>query len=192
MSFYIEDGKGSGKKAEVDSHGRLFTRANIIGHMSHHSTYHKNAFSIECETTLADSNWAHVAHLKNEYSDKDLEIYWFKLNADTNMEMALCTGTTYTSGGTEVTPVNLNIESGLVSSVSVYEGGASDNMVVDTTSEVIIEPFFIGAYNPYIFSFDGGIVIPPKKSICVKAKGSAANRLSVFIGYSLHNANEQL
>jgi len=60
----IEDGFGSGQLAEVDEHGRLYTKSNIISHMSHHAAYHKNGFVKNFDCTLADTSATNIAFLQ--------------------------------------------------------------------------------------------------------------------------------
>lgn len=188
----IQDGRGTGQSAEVDDHGRLSVKANIVSHMSHHATYHKNGFVCTFDTTLQDTSSTPVAFLKNDKSGSDYEIYWIKISSDSNVEILVSGNDTRSSGGTSCTPTNTNLGSNIVSSATIYKGGSAGDLVLASTVAVDINGFFMGANSPVIYSYEGGIVLPFTKSLAIRAIGASTNKIKVTIGFAIHSEGTRL
>lgn len=192
MSSIIEDGRGTGNKALVDDHGRLFVRSNHVSHLSHHSTSHKNAYIEKFETTLAGASETHCALITNDDPSKDIEIYAVRISADANIEATLCVNDVYISGGNEIDPVNFNLSTNIIPTVTSYEGGSAGDLAVDSVNEKEIDSMFILANSPNREDLEGALVIPFSKSLSIKVIGVATNRIKVTITYALHNAGTEL
>ncbi|RLF67101.1 MAG: hypothetical protein DRN30_00720 [Thermoplasmata archaeon] len=190
--FSIKDGTGKGHSALVDDHGRLYTRANMISHMSHHATYHKNAYIKSFETTLADGNITSCAFLQNTDSTKDIELYWIRVSADANVQIDAISDNDYNSGGNAVTPLNTNLGNPTSLSVLAYEGGASADLILTTTHDFLIDGRFLGAYSSCNCDYEGGIVLGNTRSFAIKATGAAGNKVKVTIGFALHDEGAKL
>ena len=188
----IQDGRGTGQSAEVDDHGRLSVKANIVSHMSHHATYHKNAFVCTFDTTLQGTSSTPVAFLKNDKSGADFEIYWVKISSDANVEILVSGNDTRTSGGTTCTPTNTNLGSNITSSATIYKGGSAGDLVLASTVAVDLNGFFMGANAPTVFSYEGGLVLPFTKSIAIRAIGASSDKVKVTIGYAIHSEGARL
>jgi len=188
----IEDGTGKGNKAEVDDHGRLYTKANIVSHMAHHATYHKNGYILVFETTLGGSSETPAAFLYNNDANTDYELYWIRGSADANVEMSAYYGNTYTSGGTTLTPVNSN--AGAPNSITplAYSGGASADLVVDTTVNKQVDGGFLGAHQPIFSSYEGGLVLPFQKGITFTVTGTNTDKVKLMLGFAIHTAGTKL
>jgi len=189
----IKDGKGTGNGAQVDDHGRLFVKSNHVSHMSHHATYHKNAYIKEYNTTLADANETITALLYNNSSATDLEIYWLNITSDSNVTISIYIGgESFVSGGNQLTAVNTNTGTNVQSSAAVlYEGGSSADLVVTgDTNE--IDGAFIGAYDKERIDYEGGIVITYKKSLSIHAEGAASDKIKISIAFAEHAAGTKL
>lgn len=192
LSTILEDGQGTGNKAQIDDHGRLSTKAIVVGHMSHHATYHKNAYISSFETTLADANEAHCAFFRNIDAGKDVEIYYINISANAQIEASLCVNDIYTSGGNNINPVNTNLSTIITPSVEIYEGGSLGDLVVNSSNESTISSQFIDAYSVLQSDLEGSLVITYNKSLCIKVIGAAANKVKISIAFALHDAGTKL
>ena len=75
---------------------------------------------------------------------------------------------TRNSGGQQVTPVNLNRGSSNVSAANFF-GNSPDNLNI--TNGTLIMGFYLKLNNVNVFPFNGSLILPPGKSVHVKAKG---------------------
>lgn len=192
MDLMLVNGTGKRYAAEVDSHGRLYTRANVVSHMSHHATYHKNAFRKIFNTTLADTNEACCALLYNSDQTKDIEIYYVRISCNANVELTVKVNNTYDSGGNLLDMVNTNLSSATQPLADTYEGGANGDIVVGTSNSEDLDGAFIGAYRPYITDEEGSIIVTPKKSLSFHITGAAGNEVKISIGFALHDEGTKL
>lgn len=188
----IEDGKGTGQRAEVDDHGRLYVRANTVGHMSHHATFHKNAYLATFETTLVDGSLTPVALFQNATNDKDYEVYWVFFSSNAAVETAIYLRSGFISGGEVINSFNTNLSASASGNGDHYQGGASADLVVDTSKEQCIFPAFNPAGIPGFYNLEGGIVCTPGTSLSLKATGAAGNKIKVTVGYALHDTGTKL
>jgi len=186
MSTIIKDGSGKGFSMTVDDHGRAYTRANIVGHMSHHSTYHLNAYLASFETTLVGTSETPCAFLLNADSTKDIEIYWFWISTNAATEIRVYSDNDYSSGGNEVDFYNANLGNPNALGITSYEGGASATLALTTTHNFKIHTAFLAANDKCVCDFEGGVVLGNTRSIAVKATGTSGDKVSVTMGYALH------
>ena len=186
-SIQLEDGGGTSRKALVDDHGRLYTKANVISHMSHHATYHNNGFVGVFDTTLPDGNATPCLHMENTNNGKEFELYWFRVSADAAVEIKVYIEQTRSSGGSVLTLNNTYAGHGNISNISTYEGGASADLVVDSTNAKVIDGAFIGANTPVNFEYEGGIVIPFGRNFSVEATGATGDKVKIMLGIAMHN-----
>ena len=187
----LEDGKGSGQKALVDDHGRLYVLSVAHSHEAHHVSFHANFFTVTADTVLQGGVETPCLILVND-SSKDLELYWSTVSSDAIIKASYYLDELYTSGGTAKIPTNMNRASANASGVSTYEGGAAANLVVDTADSILIQNLYLGASVPRDFNFDGGLILPSNKSITIKATGALNDNVSVSFGFSFHEAGTKI
>lgn len=190
-SILLRDGKGSGNHAEVDEHGRLYTRSNPISHMSHHATAHKNGFVAVYNTTLTGTSPTPVMHFDNIATGKEAEIYWLKVSSDKAVEVLVYLGGTFTSGGNAVVMSNTYVGNGTTSNTSTKEGGTG-NLVLNLNTASEVDGAFIEANGTVKFEYDGGIVIPSGKQFSILAVGASGDKIKVTLGLSLHDVGVSL
>lgn len=188
----IKDGRGSGRSAEVDDHGRLYTKSNIVGHMSHHATYHKNGFIELFETTLPDSNETQCMYVENSNTGKEFEIYWLRISSNSDVEIIVRTDASRTSGGNSKSMTNTYIGNGNVANATAYEGGSSGNLVVDATESSVIDGIFLAANDGHEFEYDGGIVIPFSRTFSISAIGAVSDKVKIMLGVAMHETGTKL
>jgi hypothetical protein len=192
MITIIEDGHGTGNKARVDDHGRVVVRSNMVSHMSHHASSHKNLFSLPLSTVLADGSETAVAFIKNTSPTEDMEFHIINIAADANVAYKIYVGDSYSAGGTPIIPLNTNIGTGTALVGSFYAGGASANLTVVTTLRDTLCHGYVQAYGDGIIRVDGGIILPPSKTMTVTATGAASDNILVNFYLTTHVAGTML
>jgi hypothetical protein len=119
MGLVIEDGKGSGRSAEVNSENRLKTVAENHSLQYHVSSNNAQAYQVQGIDTGITAKTQTILHVKNDSNTKDMVLTYIRMQP-------VCTGTvpavgiyfevgvgeTIASGGTVITPVNMNQSSG--------------------------------------------------------------------------------
>lgn len=190
--FIIKDGRGTGGAAKVDDHGRLYTRSNYVSHMSHHATYHKNAYIKSFETTLAGATETPCAFLQNTDSTKDIEIYWLRISSDANVEFNIYSDNDYVSGGNSVKLINTNLGQPTSLDVNTYEGGASANLALLTTHNFLMDGGFVPAYGLFDSDYQGGLVLGNTRSVAIKVTGALNDKIKITMGLSLHTEGTKL
>ena len=193
MSNVIKDGHGSGHVAKVDDHGRLSTAANVISHMQHHATTHKNLFILNFNTTLSDSSETPVAFFKNNDGNKDFEFYHVIISSDANVQAKWRFGDEYTSGSETVTGINTNRGSGAtLSSVDIYEGGAGDDLVLDSSNGVMFTKNWITGNQVIPFDFNGALIMPSNTSASMLVTGVLNQEVNLTVFVASHSAGTEL
>lgn len=107
-AFILEDGKGTGNKAQVNSENQLVVQAIIESSLEHESEVNSEAYSWSSDSVnpaIDDT----VLLLKNT-SSTNLHIEYLIISGDTTSEYTIHLPTTEVTptGGTTVTGVNLN------------------------------------------------------------------------------------
>jgi len=167
MSFQIADGKGSGKRAEVDDQNRLHTVA-----VTQQNDFHineKNGKYWSCPFGPRDPTGAsdYVFYIKNT-GDKDLGITDIRLSctgAASQIEINSVTGTA--AAGTTVTPIPRNLGSSQVISGIVED---SVNITGLTSAGTLFYMELAAVATLYHLKTSSNIIIP---------KGSAVGILVV-------------
>lgn len=119
----IEDGTGSGKSAKVDNENRLKT-FSISRHEHEENALHEAQFFLWSFSTVC-AGAADFFYLQNDNDLKLLVISEIELTASTDGPVVTVkTGSTYTSGGTVITPFNMNLTSGKSATATAYQAAA--------------------------------------------------------------------
>jgi len=130
MPSTIRDGKGKGFLAEVNSAGQLKTISEVHSIQHHVSRIHSLVFQTLDTYASVGNTTQTILHLKNDNSDKTMVVTFVRMQAvnlaggtalpSINTYFQIGFGETYTSGGTALTPINMDNSSGNASSVTVY------------------------------------------------------------------------
>ena len=195
MAQEIKDGTGTGNKAKVDDHGRLTVAANMISHMQHHATFHKNLYILNFNTILSGSNEKPIAFFKNNDGSKDFEFYHILISSDANIKTKWRFGDEYTSGGSIVSAVNTNRGSGATlstSDVDIYAGGSSDNLILDSTNGFMFTKNWLPGYMLNDLNFDGSLIIPSNRTASMLVTGAIGQEVNVTVFVASHNAGTKL
>jgi len=187
----IKDGTGAGFGVKVDDHNRLYTLANVVSHMSHHATYHKNGFVKSFSTTLPDTSETVVASLENNSASSDYELYWVRVSSESAVEVNIYKGGSRSGGGTLLELENTNFGGSSIADDISYEGGASGDLAVSGDA-ALIDGCFLAAGGTKEFEYFGGIVLPRTTSFVIKVIGAATDKVKVTLGFALHAADTKL
>ncbi len=111
MGFIIDDGMGSGTKAQVSDDNMLRTYAKTESEISHESENHGRAFTwsnVTYDPAAGDT----ILLIKNTSPTLGLIIQHFSIGSDVNTVATIHSPTCAIPTGTAVTGVNLNRQSG--------------------------------------------------------------------------------
>ena len=126
----LESGLGNGKLAGVDGDNRLLTASFNIPFQHLIAKDYQKTFQVLGEATLANGTVTPL-HIKNNSSDRVYVVTYIRWqiidqaggtalpNASNYWQLGF--GSTYTSGGTSVTPVNMSSGSNTISSLVAYQ-----------------------------------------------------------------------
>ena len=164
----IQDGAGSGRAVKVNRDNNLSVHATSASQQHTNSESKGQAYQAWGLTDTLTSATIPILHLKNTSADKQLVVTFIRFQTiDNNVSagvgeyFAVGFGRTYSSGGTEMTPVNLNTSSGNKAEATAYQSTptlAGTNVEIDR------------AYNKaegeiVTFNKDGSIVVGPNDTI---------------------------
>ena len=161
MGLLIEDGKGTGKTAQVDSENRLSTLA-VATTMEQH-TNHKEGQAYTAMFSVTPTGAGDCfGYIKNE-SDTDMLITALMMRCASDEIIQLKLGDSGTpTGGTDITLVNRNAGSGFSATVDAQQG-------VDITGlsggAVVAGAFIDGATNSLKVDIKSALIIPKNKVV---------------------------
>jgi len=171
----IEDGRGSGKKAGVDSDNRLAvnSRSESLQHFTSHEE--EQAYQVLTLTSVVVGETTAITHVKNLSTERDMVITYIRHqilgntgtipSVDGNGNYFLISAKeTYSSGGVLVDPVNIKIGSGNESEVQVYNG----NPIVAGVG-VEIDRFYTQNFGDMnVLNKEGALIVKPHNTLSVK------------------------
>lgn len=195
MPDQLRDGTGSGYLAKVDSEHRLYTVNNNVSHLAHHATTHENAFFLNFETVLPDSNETPVLVFENDDATLDFDVYPVLVNSDADVSFHWYVDALYSSGGEKAEFINTNRGAGITitdNQANAYQGGAAGDLVLDTTSEKKFGSLHLAARMPFVYDFQGAIIIKANRSLAIKATGSAGDSVSASLMVAYHPEGTKL
>jgi hypothetical protein len=150
----VEDGKGSGFKAQVTDHNMLRVYSMVETEMSHMSEVHGDAF-----IWSAGANWGadkNAIWLRNDNADKNLIIEGIFLGAVATAVISIYVGNGSTSGGTTVTGTNLNRGSGKIAEATCKHTNTNLDTPTDMT---LVGSMYAPAGNRLAIDFKGALVL---------------------------------
>ena len=165
----ITDGAGGGYGAAVNSNNQL--SVNAINETAQHFISHGagEAYQAWGVTDTLTSATIPILHLKNTSTTKDMVITYVRFQTvDSNETLPAAAsyfqmsfGRTYSSGGTAMTPVNMNTSSGNAAETTAYQ---STPVLAGTAVE------FDRVYNPadgqqITYNKEGSIIVGPNDTI---------------------------
>jgi hypothetical protein len=180
----IEDGKGTGYKAEVDTTNLLLTRAITESHAAHISFVDGETYMTECIDAgpVADE---YTFYIKND-SDSELiidELKCFVTDADVVWKLWRVTGTA--AGAAVITPQNLNLNSGHDADVTC-RGGAG-GVTGLTTSGNVIWTWKTGiALSHYEIDFGGRLILGKNDTLAIEYDAGTGGLVHLNMFFHFH------
>jgi hypothetical protein len=173
MGFRIEDGKGRGKFASVNERNLLNVAAVTTPIISNASKL-GDAYSVFGEHTIqaADTD-ENVLFLRNDKSNVDVYLQSLRLSCKTSTGVIVKNyfNTTYTSGGTTRTSVQLNRGSAKTSGMFCRDN-ASNNLVVTTTTLEEFTRFRMGLTTTILAISEGALILGPGDGYLTRCQGA--------------------
>ena len=170
MPDMIQDGRGTGERAGVDSRGRLTVTSESSSLQHVISREERQAFQIIGTATLA-AGAVVVLHGKNNHTSKDMVFTYIRHqvldhsggtalpNASNYFRLAL--NRTRSSGGAAVTPVQLFANAGEVSQTTWYDTAPT---LAGTAAE--FDRWYTKAEGDmHSFNKEGTVIVPPNGTI---------------------------
>jgi hypothetical protein len=131
MPDTVRDGTGKGYLAKVTIDNQLSVKSESEEIQHHWSIIHEQAYQVIGESNLAAGTVTPI-HIRNDSTTKNLVVTFIRHQLidvsggtefpNANNYFKLAFGRTYSSGGTEITPVNVNNGSGKLADVTAYKG----------------------------------------------------------------------
>lgn len=182
MPTMIKDGSGKGYLAMVDSENSIRASVNTVSRLSHVSNVSKRSFSIYGRRDFTAANTDEGILYFQYTGEHDFHIDRLLATGNgTNSKIELFVDSTYVSGGTEVTPVNLNRSSLRTLEATTYNG--TTDLIVTKGSNEILDVRF--AVNTVDMNLRGGLILSKNKNIYILGEVASAGdkiRVSLF-GY---------
>jgi len=191
MSDYIQDGTGTGSRATVDTKNRLHTFA-ISGSGATEAALNGDLYNINTETIELTSDGASsLLYMKNTNTEPWVMTRLF-YNAGTSTGgtgdflaelIANPTTGTLISGGTAITPHNLNFASSKTLTSTALKGADGSTITDGTTRVSTIIP---SSGSRVLIAFDS-IIIAAGSSFAVRITPQTGNTsMNIQVGANLH------
>lgn len=179
----IKDGTGKGYFAKVDTANRLWVYSTNRAEIAFQSEYNQKAFLVygKRNFTAAGTNQG-ILHLQYTGSGT---LHIAKILVSTNSDICkaeLYVGTTYTSGGTVIVPVNMNRVSNNSSEVTAYNGAGS-NLDFDYNDDNELWDVRLSK-NSFTYDFAGGLILGTNNSIGIFGEvASSGDKIRTSVYY---------
>jgi len=182
MSLQLEDGRGSGKRAEVSDEFRLRTEAIAIPPQLHASLVHSRAFqALSGVRNVTSPSTYGILALRNN-GPEDLAVTYIRVGIDRiealQAKVEVVLGGTW-AAGTAGTVQNLNTKSSLPAAVDAHYNS------IPTGDVVVIDNQWAQGPKEMIYNKEGSIILPTGGIISLKVTTETAavnvhGRISFF------------
>ncbi len=172
MGFQIEDGEGQGRSAGVTDGNQLKVLAENHELQHHESLFHGRVYQVIGDVAITGGTQT-VLHMTND-SAKRLSVTFVRMQAisfnggaapaDSGTFYQMGFGTTYTSNGTDVTPVNMNRTSNNTADVTAKD----DNPVVGGSFSEVDRWYPTSDENMMTFNKQGSPILGKNNTIEVR------------------------
>jgi hypothetical protein len=162
MGLQVEDGKGKGISAEVNSDNHLVTKSIIESEFEFISDVKGEAYSWASGTYDPDAGDT-ILLIKNTSQTLELHIDTITISTDTETIVQIHLPTTnVTVAGTTITGVNLNTTSGNVASAS-----AARDETGNTQGDIIWANELQATSAPHVVDYGGALILGTNNSVGV-------------------------
>lgn len=182
MSEVIKDGSGKGYTAAVTSKNQLVTASVAVEEVTHISSTESGAYQFHFERTIAAGDTfedigflTYTGEYKLQVDSLVMSREDVALASSGQAVVELMSEVEYTSGGAAIVPINLDLGSSNLPSVTAYSG--TTTLVTDNTNEKEILDLVVSDYAKH--EFKGALIINKGQKIALIGK-------SLNIGDKLH------
>lgn len=174
----IEDGRGRGKSAGVDANQYLQTAGPSWSRQSFESQIFKRSYQVFSEHTITVAGTKNVLFLQNTNEELEMIITYLRTQS-VGVTGAPAVGEfwefgldeTFTSGGVDVVPVNVNAGSSKIADVLAK----GDNPTLGGTFSVFDKYYPVAADNNVtVYNKEGSVVIPPNRTFSMRYTTTSA------------------
>lgn len=184
MGLQIESGTGTGYSAGVTHENRLLTDG-ISRPIASAVSEDGDAYTITVEDT-APASAEYTLWIQNDSEDHFAIDYIATSNvgADAIWKLHQVTGTGATAP--TITPVNVNLSSGKVASLTVLGGAGGVSGL--TISKTITEWFGGAAYSRIRLEFEGGLILGTHNAIAIEFDAGTGSKVAITVwGHFYHD-----
>jgi hypothetical protein len=179
MSEIIKDGTGKGYFAQVNEDQMLMTRSTSQNVISFVAQEKQKAFFVHSSFTTTGTN-QRVLSLKNTSSEEELHIDFIFFPTNMNCKYVIEKVTGGTGAGTELTPVNANLNSAISPECDCF-GNAE---VTGITSAKHFGHVNVAANTTFTMNLDGAMILGKDDEISIKvAENGVAAGPTIFFHY---------
>lgn len=179
----IKDGTGKGYFAKVDTNNRLWTYATTRDEIAFQSEYNQKAFLVygKRDFTAANTNQGILQLTYNGSGTLHISKILISTNS-TLCKTELFVGTTYVSGGSVFTPVNMNRISNKSSETTVYNG-VGNNLDFDYSDQYELWDVRLSK-DTFSYDFNGGLILGNSNSIGILGEvASSGDKIRASVYY---------
>ena len=179
MAIILQDGKGRGFSAAVTSENQLFVQSENHPHQHHESAVSGQVYQAGYVMTgLSASATTNILHIKNNSATRNLCVTYIRLSnilagtlpaASANFELGF--GMTYASGGSVVTPVQVNRGSGNVADTLVY----GNNPTLTGTFERLDYKTIKASGDEATYNKEGSVILTQGKTLTIRINTDTGN-----------------
>jgi hypothetical protein len=179
MSIFVQDGTGSGKLAAVSSENQLKVEAENHAHQYHVSAVNGQVYqALSTTTSVSASATTNLLHIKNNSPTLDLVVTFIRIDAVVagTLPAAGCYydvgfDEEYSSGGTAITPANMNRKSGNIADATIY----GNNPTV-TGSLVEIDKHYVSASgDENTYNKQGSMILGQNNTLTIRLVTDTGN-----------------
>lgn len=162
--MFIEDGKGSGRKASVSDKQRLNVSSKTRKRMFYISRDDQLAFNGVMPSYSATAG-DYVYYIKNTSSTRNMFIQSLEFHSIQAVHWKVWKVTGTAAGGTAITAGNMNLGSGKEAEATIMGGGAT---ITGLTTERQIGTHRTVATGETSMDFGEALILPPNSAIAVE------------------------
>ncbi len=176
MGIHLEDGKGRGLMASVSESNRLNVSAKSNPRMFYISRDDQQAFSVVALDTSATAGDL-VFHLKNTSSSKNMIMHTFAASSANSALLKLWVVTGTAASGTDLTPTNLNLTSGLTAEADSMSGDAAAITGLATGSLIVAGRILANSFVP--LDLNDALILGPGDQIAIEYDTGTAGAVEI-------------
>ena len=181
--MFIDDGKGSGRRAGINDENRLLTdsvSASVEHHINHHDGLSFNVVIDQAPTAANDC----IFYMENT-DEKDLIVEGVMLSVTGAAEIYFQVDATGTrNSATDVTPVNLNRGSGKTATGNFEYGADLDGGAATLAGGTEVDRYIIrAAKDSTIYNFEQDLVLPKSRTLSIWSSSTETINATIFFNY---------